>query len=58
MLTSQLGYLDRTFPVLECWKNRNGLVEKVVSWFGRNVGPRERSLGGIVRLNQLRTVCG
>jgi hypothetical protein len=28
-----------------------GLVRKIVSWFGQNVGSRERSLGGIVRLN-------
>jgi hypothetical protein len=57
MLTSQL---DTLIALVQFWmlEVRNSLVGKVVSWFGWNVGPRERSLGAIVRLNQLRTVRG
>jgi hypothetical protein len=58
MLTSRLVYLDRTYLVSRCWKDRNDLVEKIILWFGQNVGPRERSHGDIVRLNRLRTVRG
>jgi hypothetical protein len=58
MLTIRLVYLDRTYPVSRCWKDRNGLVGYMFSWFGQNVGPREMSLEGIVRLNRLRTVHG
>jgi hypothetical protein len=58
MCTTCLVYLDRTCPVSRCWKDQNGLVGYVFSWFGWNLGPRERSLGGIVRLNRLRTVRG